>query len=89
MRPELVDRRFDAAHDRERCPRVADEGLRVITSNPTTFAKTVAGNSDHDHDRDIAQRQPLVIDETLLTTDVRSACDILRPVHDKTRGSIR
>lgn len=68
--------------------RVADGELLGITSNPSTFAKSVKqGNG---YDRDIAAaaagQSPEQIYETLAVTDVRNACDILRPAYDRTGG---
>jgi transketolase len=69
--------------------RVAEEGLRGITSNPTIFEKSVAQGADYDADiarAAVAGRSTDQIYEELLTTDVRDACDILRPVYDQTQG---
>lgn len=69
--------------------RVADEDLRGITSNPAILEKAIVGGDEYD--RDIARlaaagHSPAVIYEELVTTDVRDACDILRPVYDKSCG---
>jgi transketolase len=64
-------------------------GLRGITSNPDIFEKAIAAGSDYDRDiaRAAAQRRsPAQIYEDLVTTDVRNACDILRPVYDQSGG---
>jgi transketolase len=65
------------------------EGLRGITTNPTIFEKAIA--EDGGYDRDIARaaadgRSVAEIYEDLITTDVRNACDILRPVFDQSGG---
>ncbi len=69
---------------------VSDRGLRGITSNPAIFHKAIAGSRDYDE-----QIQQLVenndgatqaVYEALVTTDVREACDVLRPVYDRTEG---
>src|SRR5215471_4238580 len=70
--------------------RVTKEGLRGITSNPTIFEKAVARGTDYDADVGRAARAGLSseqIYEELLTTDVRNACAILRPVYDQTQGA--
>src|SRR5919204_2079503 len=69
--------------------RVAEEGLRGITSNPTIFEKAVRRGADYDADiaRAAAAGQSAEqIYEELVTTDVRNACDILRPVYEETLG---
>jgi transaldolase len=69
--------------------RVTTQGLRGMTSNPSTFNKAISGSSDYD-----AQIARLVRDgqtveaiyERLVVKDVRDACDILRPVYDAAEG---
>jgi len=60
-----------------------------ITTNPTIFAKAIGAGSGYEAQlRDLALRG-IAIGETLrlLTAwDVRAACDILRPVYDRTGG---
>lgn len=67
--------------------RVRDEGLRGITSNPAIFHKAVSGHADYDEAiRELARsgQSPNAIYEQLATDDVRAACDVLRPVYDRT-----
>nr|WP_283827014.1 transaldolase [Bradyrhizobium diazoefficiens] len=69
--------------------RVGEEGLRGITSNPAIFEKAVAEGADYDQDiarAALAGRSPAGIYEELITSDVRNACDILRPVYEETAG---
>ena len=69
--------------------RVAEEGLRGITSNPAIFENAVAQGTDYDHDLARAAAAGSTAEqiyEELLTTDVRQACDILRKVYDETGG---
>ncbi|MGL3105863.1 transaldolase [Bradyrhizobium sp. BR 1432] len=69
--------------------RVGEEGLRGITSNPAIFEKAVAEGADYDDDivrAAAAGRSPAGIYEELITSDVRNACDILRPVYEETAG---
>ncbi|HYA01734.1 MAG TPA: transaldolase [Syntrophobacteria bacterium] len=69
--------------------RVRDEGLRGVTSNPAIFHKAIAGSEDYDPQikelvaagKDVAE-----IYERLVVTDVRDACDVLRPVYDASEG---
>jgi hypothetical protein len=71
--------------------RVIQEGLRGMTSNPQTFAKAIA-TADYD-----AQIESIImgskscadveaIYEALVITDIRNACDTLRPIYDDTSG---
>ncbi len=68
---------------------VTEGGVVGVTTNPTIFASALS-----DGDRYAAQVAELKaagadVDETvfaLTTTDVREACDVLRPVHDRTDG---
>lgn len=69
--------------------RVAEEDLRGITSNPAIFEKAITSGKDYDSDiaeLTAAGRSPAEIYEELVTADVRSACDILRPVYDQSDG---
>ena len=69
--------------------RVAEEGLRGITSNPTTFHKAITKSSDYDAQlrQLLAEKRPLSdIYERLVVSDIQDACDILRPVYDASGG---
>jgi transaldolase len=58
-----------------------------ITTNPTIFAKAIgAGLGYLDQVRDLALRGTAIGETLRLLTawDVRAACDILRPVYDRT-----
>jgi len=60
-----------------------------ITTNPTIFAKAIgAGSGYEDQLRDLALRGTAIGETLRLLTawDVRAACDILRPVYDRTEG---
>ena len=61
-----------------------------ITSNPTIFANAISGSSDYDDQiRELAQRGTSTAEALRLLTvaDVRSACDVLRPVYDASDGT--
>lgn len=70
--------------------RVAEYGLRGITSNPSIFNKAISKGTDYDE-----QIKKLVKDkkgvqeiyEELTVKDVRDACDILRTVYDEADGT--
>lgn len=69
--------------------RVAEEGLRGITSNPTIFNKAISGGSDYDEQIKelVHEKRPVEqIYEALTVKDVQDACDILRPVYDDSDG---
>ena len=61
-----------------------------ITTNPTIFTKAIgAGSGYEDQVRDLALRGTAIGETLRLLTawDVRAACDILRPVFDRTAGA--
>ncbi|MDX1395073.1 MAG: transaldolase [Gemmatimonadota bacterium] len=63
--------------------RVAEEGLRGVTSNPAIFHKAITEGDEYDGD--IARYAALGLGaieayERLVVADVQAACDILRPV---------
>ena len=60
-----------------------------ITTNPTIFAKVIGAGSGYEAQLRVLTLRGTAIGETLrlLTAwDVRAACDILRPVYDRTGG---
>jgi transaldolase len=60
-----------------------------VTTNPTIFAKAISGSDAYDPQiRDLAARGVGVGEalRALTTFDVRWACDVLRPVYDRTDG---
>jgi transaldolase len=68
---------------------IAEDGLLGMTSNPTIFEKAVSGSARYDDDiRRLAAEglAPGEIVESLTVADVRAACDVFRPVWDRTRG---
>jgi transaldolase len=69
--------------------RVTDEGLRGVTSNPAIFHKAIAGSQDYNppiRELTAAGKDVAEIYERLVVTDVRDACDVLRPVYDASQG---
>src|SRR6185437_1215375 len=70
--------------------RVVDEGVSGVTSNPAIFAKAMQLGDGYEGDIALAAthgEKPQEIYEDLITAHVRSACDVLRPVYDRTRGA--
>lgn len=69
--------------------RVEEEGLRGVTSNPAIFHKAISDGRDYDDDIARFATEGLGAEETyerLVVTDVRAACDILRPVWEESSG---
>ncbi len=60
-----------------------------VTSNPTIFAKALAGGSSYDEQVADLKIRGVSVEEAsraLTTYDIRWACDVLRPVYDATNG---
>ena len=71
---------------------VEQDGVSGITSNPTIFAKALAGGPDYDESiRHITDLHPDIshaaLAERLMIEDIQMAADVLRPVFDGTQGS--
>ena len=71
---------------------VERDGVSGVTSNPTIFAKALAGSSEYDDSfRHIIRLQPEISDaalaERLMIEDIQLAADVLRPVFDRTQGA--
>lgn len=69
--------------------RIAEDGIRGVTSNPTIFEKAVS--SGHDYDAQIlslARAGTPLPDayKAIVTDDIRAAADVLRPVYDASGG---
>ena len=69
--------------------KLIDSGLRGMTSNPTIFEKAIG--SGNDYDKQLAsligkQHDPQTLFEALAVQDIRSACDLFRPLYDSTHG---
>ena len=68
---------------------LVDSGIRGMTSNPTIFEKAIAGSTDYDQQiKELADNGNSLEDiaNQLFITDVRDACDIMRPVYDSADG---
>jgi transaldolase len=69
--------------------RVAQEGLRGMTSNPDIFHRSIAHGSEYDDQIISVGAVTRDTERTyveLTISDVRNACDIFRPVYDKSKG---
>lgn len=69
--------------------RMREDGMRGITSNPSIFAKAIAGSQSYEESIDRLARQGLpagAIAEALTVEDIRAACDVMRPLHEASDG---
>ncbi len=69
--------------------RVETEALRGVTSNPAIFHKAITGSPEYDAQiKELAAGGHTVasIYESLVVSDVRDACDALRPVYEQSKG---
>ena len=69
--------------------RIAEDGIRGVTSNPTIFEKAVSSGSDYDGQiRELARAGTPLLEayKEIVTLDIRAAADVLRPVYDAAGG---
>ncbi len=70
---------------------IAEDNVTGMTSNPTIFQKAIAEGTDYDQQiRELLAAgfdDPNDVFLELAITDIRSAADILRPVHERTGGA--
>jgi transaldolase len=65
---------------------VEQDGIRGVTANPTIFEKAIGAGDDYDDQIAELVREGIEardLFERLAITDIRHACDILRPVYDE------
>jgi transaldolase len=72
--------------------KMVDEGCLGVTSNPTIFDKAISGSADYDDQiRQMVKKNSSVdaaeIIQALMVKDIQMACDVLRPVYDRAKGS--
>ena len=70
--------------------RVSEQNITGVTSNPSIFAGAITKSNDYDQEMARLIRRGADPDETyaaLITRDITDACDVLRPVHNRTGGS--
>ena len=68
---------------------VEEDGISGVTSNPAIFNKAMTGGDAYDEAMTALARDgrsTTAIYEELAMTDIREACDVLRPVYDRTDG---
>jgi transaldolase len=69
--------------------RRVDEGVRGLTSNPSIFEKAIGGSADYDDEFGDLVRGGTSVEDSywqLVSSDIASALDILRPVHEASGG---
>lgn len=69
---------------------ITEDGLTGVTSNPTIFQKAITGGSEYDPAIQALLRQSKeapAIFEALAVQDIQQACDLFKPVYDRTRGT--
>ncbi len=69
--------------------KLKEDDLRGVTSNPAIFEKAIAGSTDYNEAlADLARqgKSTAEIYEIMAVEDVQTACDILKPVYDRTGG---
>ena len=71
---------------------VDEQSVVGVTTNPTIFAAAISGSESYDHQLHALAIREVSVEEALRTitaTDVRDACDLLRPVHERQPGDGR
>jgi transaldolase len=71
---------------------VDEHSVVGVTSNPTIFAAAISGSDSYDDQVHALAVRKVSVEEALRTitaADVRDACDLLRPVHDRQPGDGR
>jgi transaldolase len=83
---DYIDRTM--LHNGELAKRIAGDSLTGMTSNPTIFEKALAQGTAYDAQiKDAAgERTAWEMFELVESDDVRTACDIFRPVYDAAKG---
>jgi transaldolase/glucose-6-phosphate isomerase len=83
---DYLDRRLLTSGEFKRL--IDEDGLRGVTSNPSTFEKAITGSAGYvDAIRGIEGRdamEPRALYEALAIRDIREAADLLRPVYEST-----
>src|SRR5436309_2062120 len=80
-------RRADLSSGRQQ--QLIDMGLRGQTSNPTIFQKAIAAGADYDEQiRSLLDHapNPQRLFEELAFRDIQHACDLFRPLYDRSGG---
>ena len=84
---DLIGRKL--IHSGELLRMTEEDGVRGVTANPAIFEKAIVESDEYDDQLRtlIGQgKSPLEIYEAIAIDDVRSACDVLRPMFDRLQG---
>jgi transaldolase len=84
---DLLSREF--VHSGELGRMIEEDAVTGLTSNPSIFQKAIASGTDYDDQiRECLETEsdPRKIFFKLAITDVQDACDVFRPVWDRTNG---
>ncbi|MFN8560274.1 MAG: transaldolase family protein [Anaerolineae bacterium] len=66
---------------------IDEDGVVGVTSTPTIFQKAIGGSDDYDAAiQHVLDPEPYAIFEHLAIDDIQHACDLFRPVYDRTNG---
>ncbi|MCC6803989.1 MAG: transaldolase, partial [Anaerolineae bacterium] len=66
---------------------IDEDGVVGVTSNPTIFQKAIGGSDDYDASiQHMLDLDSYAIFESLAIDDIQHACDLFRPVYDRTGG---
>src|SRR2546427_1726544 len=68
---------------------IDEDGISGVTSNPTIFEKAITGSKDYDQSMRKFVEQGLEgakLFERLAVEDIQMACDLFRPIYDRTEG---
>jgi len=69
---------------------VSDDGVAGVTSNPTIFHKAMSSSRYYRDELTALKQDPGLTPEAryeaLAVPDIQAACDVLRPLHDRTGG---
>lgn len=80
----------DLLHEGKLKKLVDEDGLAGVTSNPTIFHKAMSGSDRYLDEMAGLKADPRLTPEQryerLAVPDIREACDLLRPLYDKTRA---
>ena len=69
--------------------RWVESGVRGLTSNPSIFQKAIQGSAEYDDEFASSIESGMDVEASywqLVTSDIRAALDILRPVYDESQG---
>nr|MDQ3957437.1 transaldolase [Actinomycetota bacterium] len=69
---------------------VEEDSVTGVTTNPTILARAISESSDYDAQLDALARAAATVEEAyaaLVTSDIRAACDVLRPVWEAVGGA--